>query len=147
MRSPGQLSKPRVNEIQATALEKGGNRGLQESVSTASVYRWLQDYEQSGGDLRALVPKTIQRGGKNESRLQPEVEAIIQSAIQDKYYVREATTIDDVLHEIAVRIDEENRSRTTRDASETPFQANHCPAYLRTRHARSICSSAWETSG
>ncbi|MGB5049827.1 MAG: Mu transposase C-terminal domain-containing protein, partial [Caldilineaceae bacterium] len=33
---------------------------------------------------------------------------------------REATTIDDVLHEIAVRIDEENRSRTTRDALKLP---------------------------
>jgi putative transposase len=117
---PRMVVEARVNEIQATALDKGENSGLQKSVSTASVYRWLRDYEQSGGDLRALVPKTVQRGGKNESRLQSEVEAIIQSAIQDKYYVREATTIDDVLHEIAVRIDEENRARTTRDALKLP---------------------------
>jgi len=109
----------RAREIRATTPEDE-NGGLQASVSVASIYRWIRDYTQYGDDLRALIPRTGKRGGKGSSRLSDEMEAIVESAIQDKYYVREAMTIDDVVYEIAVRLAEENRSRAAHEKFEAP---------------------------
>jgi putative transposase len=109
----------RVREIRETTLE-AENCGLQDSVSVASIYRWIRDYTQSGNDLRALIPATGERGGKGTSRLSDEVEAIVESTIHDKYYVREAATIDDVVYEIAVRLEEENRSRAAHERLKAP---------------------------
>lgn len=93
---------------------------LEESVSVTSIYRWIKAYTQSGNDLRALIPATRERGGKGKSRLSTEVEAIVESSIRDKYYVREAVTIDDIVCEIAVRLEEENRSRIAHEKLEAP---------------------------
>jgi putative transposase len=111
--------KARAREIRATT-SRDENGGLQIPVSVASIYRWIRDYTRSGNDLRALIPATGERGGKHTSRLSDAVEAIVASAIQDKYYVREAVTIDDVVCEIAVRIDEENRSRAVHEKLKAP---------------------------
>jgi len=109
--------KARAQEVRAARFE---GCGLSDSVSVASIYRWIRDYNRSGGDLRALIPGTGQRGGKGASRLSPEVEAIIESAIQDTYWGREAVTIDDVVHEVALRIEEENRSRAVHERLKAP---------------------------
>ena len=111
--------KARVREVRSDALEAETN-GLQDSVSVASIYRWIRDYTQCGNDLRALIPATGERGGKGTSQLSNEVEAIVESAIHDKYYVREAVTIDDVVYEIAVRLEEENRSRAAHERLKMP---------------------------
>jgi len=108
-----------AREIRASTSEDE-SCGLQDSASVASIYRWIRDYTRSGNDLRALIPATVQRGGKGTSRLSDEVEAIVESAIRDKYYVREAVTIDDVVYEIAVRIEEENQSRAAREKLKAP---------------------------
>lgn len=57
---------------------------LEQQAATVSVYtleRWLRAFLASGGDIRSLVPLTDQRGGKGQSRLQPEVEHIVQSTL------------------------------------------------------------------
>lgn len=109
----------RVQEILVTDTSEQSH-GLDESASTASIYRWIRDYTQSGGDLRALIPATHQRGGEGASRFSEEVEAIVEGAIQDKYWVREAVTIDDVVYEVAVRLDAENRSRAAHEKLKAP---------------------------
>jgi putative transposase len=109
----------RAREIRSTRCTDENN-GLHASVSAASIYRWIRDYTHSGNDLRALIPATRARGGKGTSRLGDEVEAIVESAIRDRYYVREAVTIDDVVHEIAVRLEEENRSRPAHEKLDMP---------------------------
>jgi putative transposase len=96
----------RVQEVQAT--DRDSVEGLQCAVSVASVYRWVSDYTCSGRDLRALIPAVHRRGGKGESRLSPEVEALMEAVIRDKYYVREAVTINDLWVELAVRVREAN---------------------------------------
>lgn len=109
----------RAREVRTTrCLDE--DSGLQASVSAASIYRWIRDYTRSGNDLRALIPATRARGGKGTSRLDDEVEAIVESTIRDRYYVREAVTIDDVVHEIAVRLEEENRSRAAHEKLDMP---------------------------
>lgn len=87
------------------------NKGSQQKISVTSVYRWIADYERSGRDIRALIPHFEERGGKGQGRLKPEIEAILDSVIKDKYFVREKKTIDDLWHEVARRIEEENRLR------------------------------------
>jgi putative transposase len=109
----------RVREIKAARLE-GNERTLQDSVSVASIYRWIGDYTRSGDDLRALIPSTRRRGGRGESRLNSEVEAVVDSVIQDRYYVREKVTIDDIRDELAVRIEEENRFRPQHERLKMP---------------------------
>jgi putative transposase len=109
----------RVREIREVDLGDE-SRSLKGAISVASIYRWLGDYTQSGFDLRALIPKTGKRGGKGLPRLGVEAEAIIESTIQDRYQVREAVTIDDVLAEIAVRIEDENRSRAAHEKLKLP---------------------------
>jgi putative transposase len=81
------------------------------AISIASIYRWIRDYEQSGNDIRALVGNSQQQGGKQQARLEDEAEAIVRVVIQDRYYVSEKVTCDDIYLEVALRIEEENRFR------------------------------------
>jgi putative transposase len=101
----------RVQEVKAANAREDAY-GLQCAVSVASVYRWIADYTGSGYDLRALIPAVHKRGGKGESRLSPEVETMMETVIRDRYYVREAVTVDDLRDELAVRVVEENHVRS-----------------------------------
>lgn len=100
----------RVQEVESNRPASNGYT-LHTAVSVASVYRWIGDYTRSGNDLRSLIPATHKRGGRGESRLDSEIEAMISSIIRDRYYVREKVTIDDLRDELAVRIAGENRLR------------------------------------
>ncbi|HEX8229551.1 MAG TPA: DDE-type integrase/transposase/recombinase [Chloroflexia bacterium] len=79
-------------------------------VSVPSVYRWLKDYEDSGCDLRALVPGTSRCGAPRMARLEEAANNIVETAIRERYLVRESVSIDDVHREVAVRIEECNRT-------------------------------------
>lgn len=81
------------------------------TISIASIYRWIRDYEQSGNDIRVLVGNSQHQGGKRQSRLEDDTEAIVGAVIQDRYYVSEKITCDDIYLEVALRIEEENRFR------------------------------------
>jgi hypothetical protein len=106
------MIRDRVQEIRAISSPNAPEHMLEDAVSVRSMYRWLDDYTRSGHDLRALVPSTRKRGGKGQSRLALEVEAMLNSVIEDKYYVRERVTTDDIRAELAVRLAEENLQRT-----------------------------------
>ena len=93
------------------------------ALSVATVYRWLGAYTRSGHDLRALIPAVRARGGADASRLRTEVETLAITTIQDKYKVQEKVTIDDVQHELAVRLVEENRVRAPQDQLVLPSRA------------------------
>ncbi len=99
----------RVAEIKQARL--AGGSFPKTAISVASIYRWIRDYEQSGNDIRALVGNSQQQGGKDQSRLEDDVEAIVHAVIQDRYYVSERVTCDDIYLEVVLRIEEENRFR------------------------------------
>lgn len=112
----------RVQELKAnhpTTVE----RTLHSSLSVAALYRWLSAYTHSGHDLRALIPAVHDRGGAAASRLRAEVETIATATIQDKYKVNEKVTIDDVQHELAVRLADENRVRPLQEQLALPARA------------------------
>jgi putative transposase len=100
----------RVNEIKSTQQGQS-KRTLQNLVSVAAVYRWIGDYVNSGNDLRSLIPSVRERGGKSESRLNSEMEALADIVIQDKFKIQEKVSVDNVRYELAVRVAEENRVR------------------------------------
>ncbi|NBD36815.1 MAG: DDE-type integrase/transposase/recombinase [Chloroflexi bacterium] len=93
------------------------------AISIASIYRWIKAYERSGNDIRALVGNSQQQGGKDQSRLTEEAEAIIDAVIQDRYYVAEKVTCDDIYLEVALRIAEENRFRHAEEKLTPPSRA------------------------
>ena len=110
--------------VKATKEERKTNkRTLQTAISVTSIYRWLRDYTKSGGDIRALIPNTRKRGGKQQSRLPEEVEAIIQSVLEECYAVREKRTVDYLVREVAVRIEEENQQRPAEQQLKVPSRA------------------------
>ena len=112
----------RVQELKANQ-SAAAERTLRNTVSVAALYRWLGAYTRSGYDLRALIPAVPARGGADASRLRAEVETLATATIQDKYQVNEKVSIDDVQHELAVRLVEENRVRNPQDQLLPPSRA------------------------
>ncbi len=103
--------RARVETIKAEQPAAETEHSLQNAVSVAAVYRWLKGYQQSGDDLRALIPAVQERGGKGSVRLPSEVNALLEIILQDKSQVQEKVTIDDLRQELAVRLAEENQLR------------------------------------
>lgn len=78
-------------------------------VSYTSIYRWLKAYSQSGNDIRALIPNSRKPVAETRMQQPDRVEQIVQEVINERYFVRERVKIDDILHEVVLRIDIENR--------------------------------------
>jgi putative transposase len=99
---------------------------LEQQVATVSAYtleRWLRAFLASGGDIRSLVPLTDQRGGKGQSRLQPEVEHIVQSTLASCQQNPTHRTPEQVYALILNRIADENAYRTAEDQLQPPARA------------------------
>ncbi len=111
----------RIQEVK-TEQEKG--KMQQMPLSPASVYRWLRDYIHSGHDIRALVPNTEKQGGRSQQRLAPEINSIVKAVIEDQRHALGFATIDDIHHEVAVRLTEENQSRTEQEKLPLPSRAS-----------------------
>lgn len=110
----------RVAEVQASYDEIGNQSRLKNAISVSSIYRWIRAYERSGHDIRSLIPSVNKRGATGQSRLESEVELVIQGVIKSMYLVRERVTIGDLHHEIAVSLHEENLLRNDDDQLKTP---------------------------
>jgi putative transposase len=113
--------KMRIRSLKAA--REDNERSLNTALSVASVYRWIDEYTISGGDIRSLIPNTEKRGGVKQSRLEPETDAIIQDVIETHYLRREKRTIDHLHREVAVRVDEENRIRVPAEELKTPSRS------------------------
>ncbi|MBM7842182.1 Mu transposase C-terminal domain-containing protein [Herpetosiphon giganteus] len=87
------------------------SRGLGTAISPQSIERWLRLFEQSGYDLRALVPRFHRSSRKGESRLNAEVNDIIQQALTECSINRQHRTVDDVYLKVVNLIAEANRTR------------------------------------
>lgn len=111
----------RIQEVKAEQ-ERGTMPQL--ALSVPSIYRWLEDYALSGQDIRALVPNSQRQGGKSKPRLQTEVDSIIRGVIEERSQMPGFVTIDDIHHEVAVRLEEENRSRTDQEKLPLPGRSS-----------------------
>ncbi|OGO16774.1 MAG: hypothetical protein A2Z14_05640 [Chloroflexi bacterium RBG_16_48_8] len=108
----------RVAEVRNSRPD--GEASPHAAVSVASVYRWIRDYTRSGNDLRTLVGNVQRQGGRQTPRLEEPVEAIVRAVIQDRYYVREQVTTDDIYLETMLRVEEENRFRSEVEKLKAP---------------------------
>jgi hypothetical protein len=111
----------RAQEVRAS--HGGQHATLHQKVSAASLYRWLNAYQAGGNDLRALIPGALRRGGAGRPRLITEVSAIVEQTINDLYQVRETVSLDDLWHEVALRINEHNRLRPAAEQLRLPSRA------------------------
>lgn len=111
----------RVAELKQ--VPPASSQGPTTAVSVPSIYRWIRSYTESGNDIRSLIYNSRNRGGGGRCRLEQEVEAIIQTVIEDRYYVAEKVTIDDLYLEILLRIEEENRFRPQAEWLSAPSEA------------------------
>jgi putative transposase len=111
----------RVQEVKAEQ-EKGTIPQM--PLSSASIYRWLRDYIYSGHDMRALVPNAKKQGGQGQQRLAPEVNSIIRAVVEKHKHMSGFVTIDDIHHEVAVRLVEENRSRAEQEKLPMPGRSS-----------------------
>lgn len=107
----------RVEEVE-TAQAAG--KMLRMPISRTSVYRWLRDYHNGGQDIRVLIPNRQRQGGKNRIRLPAEVNTIVQTVIEAHRHSPGFVTIDDIYHEVAVRVAEENGSRREQEKLKIP---------------------------
>jgi len=100
----------RAQEVNAN-IDPAQRRKLLGSASIMGIYRWIRYYTDSGNDLRSLVPSTDRCGNPRQPRIQPEANAILESVIRQRYLVPERVTIDQVMHEVVLRIQEVNANR------------------------------------
>jgi putative transposase len=113
--------KMRIRNLKAT--REDNERSLSTALSVASIYRWIDEYTASGGDIRSLIPDTGKRGGVKQSRLEPETDAIVQDVIETHYLTREKRTIDYLHREVAVRVEEENQVRVPAERLKLPSRS------------------------
>jgi putative transposase len=109
-------------EIQAYAQRHSSAPGL---PSAASLERWMKAFLESGGDIRALVPQRHLQGGPGQTRLDPEVEQIVQAVLAECARVRKHRTPDEVYTLILNRVAEANRTRPPEAALAPPSLATH----------------------
>lgn len=105
----------RVKEVKITSPDK--------KVSVRSIYRWIKDWEMSGGDLRALIPNYSRCGGRGKSRLDIVLQNIIDAVIKENITRREKITVDQICYLVAARIDEENQLRNATERLQVPARS------------------------
>lgn len=92
--------------------------------SHITLYRWLKDYNNSGGDIRSLVPRYLAKGNYN-LKINPDVHRLIDEVIAEVYLTPNQPTIAQVYDVVICRILQENNLRTSRgqDALKIPHRA------------------------
>jgi len=120
-----ELIKQRVLEI--TALADATNEpkdSYKRRISISRIYAWVRLYNNSGANLRSLMPDHRKRGGVGKNRTGEIIDNLINLAIEKIYFAhREKTTIDDVYDELARSIAEENSLSPSNDPLILPSRA------------------------
>ena len=70
-------------------------------ANTATVYRWLQRYQRSGR-ISAWIPYE-RSGGRGHSRLNPDVEAIVQTTVEEVYLSKQKPSVQHTCTEVLRR--------------------------------------------
>ncbi|HEY9204987.1 MAG TPA: Mu transposase C-terminal domain-containing protein [Candidatus Methanoperedens sp.] len=78
----------------------------------ATVYRWLQNYEKSGRDIRSLLPSYNRCGGRDKIRIEKELEEFIGQAIEKIYLNKTRQSVKAVYEYIQKLILDANKYRS-----------------------------------
>lgn len=92
-------------------------------ASRGSLERYMQSFVNSGGDIRSLVPHVRQQGGKDQSRLDEDIERILKT-ILEKYasITKRESTVDQIVADVLTAIADENRFRAPQEALVPPSE-------------------------
>lgn len=125
----------RRHRIIRQVLAEQGNGELikqiakQEKTNLATLYRWINRFKQTG-TISSLVPLR-KAGGRGQSRLTPEVDALLKTVIEKEYLTSQKKPVKKICLEVTQRC---------RQANITPphyltiwRRINSIPEYLRVR--------------
>jgi putative transposase len=100
-------------EIQAYLQHLGQGTNRASGSSVGSIERYVSAWVTSGGDIRSLVPKRKQQGGRGKTRLDETVEKIVTTVLERYARLTEReSTLDQVVTEVVNAIADENRYRS-----------------------------------
>ncbi|WP_431100836.1 hypothetical protein [Roseateles noduli] len=88
------------------AAERGDGRTPHEST----VYRWKRKYVKAQGDVRALFARFDERGGKGVGRLHPDVESMIDDAVEEIALKQRRCSAQDILDHVSLAVLKANRT-------------------------------------
>lgn len=94
-----QFIEPLLQSPYAHAKAQSKQIAANAGVSPATIYRWVTAFRNTGL-LSSLLPATKQRGGRSGSRIQPEVEAIIQDVIENFHGTLQSASIAETIIEV-----------------------------------------------
>jgi putative transposase len=103
-------------------------------IGKTMMYRLLAKWRRSGGLVTALLPEKTGPASGQTSKIAPEIRAIIDSAISEKWLTRQQETIEAVIREISIRCRRANlrppspttvRRRIAAVAPSSSFKARH----------------------
>jgi putative transposase len=105
-------SRKKLSEdIVVVAAAKGDLR----APDITTVYRWRRKYLIAQRDIRALFCEFDKQGGKGQSRLDPEVEAIIFDKIETIFLARKRGSAEEIHNAVFLEIQRRNTERIERE--------------------------------
>jgi len=87
--------------------------------SAITLYRWWKGFISSGENIRSLVPLKKMRGNRRK-RISPEIEDIIEKAIDERYLSMQRLTVNAVHSAVIARTTDENRFRDSGNKLKLP---------------------------
>lgn len=107
----------------ATEQEEAKRSRIGEATSAGSLERYMRAFVGSGGDIRSLVPQTNRLGGKGQSRLDEEIERIIETVLEKYASITEReSTLDQVVTDVVNQVADENRFRAPHEQLSLPHE-------------------------
>jgi putative transposase len=93
----------RLSELPSKNAEEVRKAAKSLNISAALMYRLLARWRNSGGMATTLLPKRSGPMSGTVSRISPALDAIIESAIKDKWLTRQQETMEAVIREVNIR--------------------------------------------
>lgn len=72
-------------------------------ISVSTLYLWIDRYSKTG-TLISLVPNYTEKGGKGKSRLDPQVEKIIDDFVNNEYLTKQKKSVVKVAEDITMHV-------------------------------------------
>jgi putative transposase len=92
------IIRPFLNDRLSTEEKKAIAKAVNKDLGT--LYRWLKRFNETG-TMSSLIPDV--RGGKGQSRLNKDVNAIINSAIEEEYLTEQRKSISKTYEKIVIQ--------------------------------------------
>lgn len=100
-----------TKNLRKAILEVGASFGDARPPHLTTVHRWRRKYSLAQKDIRAVFSRLDMRGGKEQSRLQSEVETIIHDKIETVLLARKTGCAEEVHNAVFLEVQRANTTR------------------------------------